>query len=188
MRAARQRPATRRHERRQRRLWPRAGGGCDLSARYLNLALTARAAPCPLGRRRKSGVGTADAAKAEWSKYDSFRTGRLLGSKVTYNWTGALPRIVCGDWPPSAPKLLSLRKLRNHFQFGGSPYCPASQRTKAVKPTMKNCPKVRSRRTISLVLCTNRPLFLRGRHRNRKLVLKCDPDSNKIDRCKNLTV
>ena len=52
------------------------------------------------------------------------------------------------------PKLLSLRKLRNHLQFGGSPYCPASQRTKAVKATIKNCPKVRSRRTISLVLCT----------------------------------
>jgi hypothetical protein len=53
---------------------------------------------------------------------------------------------------------------------------------------MKNCPKVRSRRTISLVLCTNRPLFLRGRHRNLKLVLKCDANSNKIDRCENVTV
>jgi hypothetical protein len=29
---------------------------------------------------------------------------------------------------------------------------------------------------------------VRGRHRNRKLVLKCDADSNKIDRCKNVTV
>jgi hypothetical protein len=32
------------------------------------------------------------------------------------------------------------------------------------------------------------PPFLRGRYRNRKLVLKCDANSNKIDRCKNVTV
>src|SRR4029453_10710146 len=75
------------------------------------------------------------------------------------DWHGAFRTLgrVSGRRRHQRPKLLSLRKLRNHLQFGGSPYCPASQRTKAVKATIKNCPKVRSRRTISLVLFTNRP-------------------------------
>ena len=83
---------------------------------------------------------------------------------------------------------LNLCKLRNHLQCGGSPYSPASHRTKAVKPTIKNCPKVRSRRTVNLVLCTNRPRCCAWGHRNEKLVVKCDRDSKNVERCRNPTL
>jgi hypothetical protein len=78
-------------------------------------------------------------------------------------------------------------KLRNHLQSGGSPYLPASHRTKAVKPIIDNCAKVRSRRTINLVLFTNRPRCCARGYPNEKLVLKCDREFKKVQRCKNST-
>jgi hypothetical protein len=87
-----------------------------------------------------------------------------------------------------AQVFLKLCKLRNHLQFGGSPYLPASHRTKAVKPIIDNCAKVRSRRTINLVLFTNRPRCCAREISKRKLVLKCDREFKKVQRCKNYTL
>jgi hypothetical protein len=50
-----------------------------------------------------------------------------------------------------------------------------------------NCAKVRSRRTINLVLFTNRPRCCARGYPNEKLVLKCDREFKKVQRCKNST-
>src|SRR5438105_9516494 len=107
-----------------------------------------------------------------------------LVSRASLRQISALKRYSCGfdmrlRCCVGAHVFLKMCKLRNHLQFGRSTYLPASHRTKAVKPIIDNCAKVRSRRTINLVLFTNRPRCCARGHRNEKLVLKCDLDSKK---------
>jgi hypothetical protein len=118
--------------------------------------------------------------------------GRIFHAKAApvgspWMWTMIFPHD-CGDWPPSASEAPKFTQAAEPSPIWGLSILPSKPKNEGSQTNYEKLSKSEKQENHQFGVMHELPPFVRGRHRKRKLVLKCDGNSNKIDRCKNVTV